>query len=106
MYSFTWTCYPLNVVGACGGSYCLYLLSQFIKEKMNIIAKVLAVLGLWSLAIMCFHYIEITCRLGNHVLALFPISFPLWAKECFRYIFTIGVAGISVNIPIIKKIFI
>lgn len=106
MYSYTWHCYPLNMLGACGGSYCLYLFSRLIKENIHFLAKALAVIGVWSLAIMCFHYIEITCRLGNHVIALFPISLPLWVKECFRYIFTIGLAGVSVNIPIFKKLFI
>lgn len=106
MYSFTWTCYPVNVLGACGGSYCLYLISKFIKDKIKILANIFAVLGTWSLAIMCFHYIEMNCRLGNHVLAFFPMAFPLWAKEFFRYILTIGLAGVSVKIPKFKKLFI
>ena len=106
MYSFTWHCYPLNVLGACGGSYCLYLFCRFIKDKINFLAKALAILGIWSLAIMCFHYIEIMCRLGNHVLALVPVSFPMWFKETFRYILTIGLAGIAVNIPKFKKLFV
>ena len=104
MYEMEWSCYPLDLLGACGGSYCLYQLSKLVS-KSKLSSKVLATLGLWSLAVMCFHNIEIDCHLGEHVLALFPFVLPVWGKYIFRYVLTIALAAIAVKTPIIKKVF-
>lgn len=105
MYDIEWGCYPLDVLGACGGTYCLYLISRLIKDYAKPLAGLLAVLGIWSLAIMCFHNIELDCHLGNHLMALFPFDFPVWGKYVFRYLLTIALAGIAIKLPITKKIF-
>lgn len=105
MYEMVWGCYPLDFLGALGGTYCLYIVSRAISKNITFLARPLAILGIWSLAIMCFHNLEIDCHLGNHVMALFPFSFPVWGKYVFRYILTIALAAIAVHVPGIKKIF-
>lgn len=106
MYSFTWQCYPLDVLGACGGTYCLYLVCRFVGQKFKCTSKVFSTLGLWSLAIMCMHCFEMAAHLNNHVLALIPVVLPVWVKYVFRYVLTIGMAAVLVNIPKVKKLFI
>lgn len=106
MYSFTWQCYPLDVLGACGGTYCLYMVCRFVGQKFKCTSKVFATLGLWSLAIMCVHCFEMAAHLNNHVLALMPVALPIWAKSVFRYVITIGLAAALVNTPKVKKLFI
>lgn len=105
MYEMEWGCYPLDFLGALGGSYCLFLFSRAINRNLVFLAKPLSILGVWSLAIMCFHNLEINCHLGNHAMALFPFTFPVWGKYLFRYILTIAMAAIAIHTPGIKKIF-
>ncbi len=105
MYDFEWGCFPLDFLGACGGTFCVLLLSRLICSKTAPAARLFATLGIWSLAIMCFHDIETHCHIGNHVMALIPVSFPVWTKYLFRYVLTIAVAAIAVRLPLIKKVF-
>ena len=105
MYEMEWDCYPVDFLGACGGTYCLYLLSKLLS-KLHFLPKVLAILGIWSLAIMCFHDLELNCHLGNHFMALFPFEFPVWGKYVFRYLLTIAMAAVAVNTPVVKKVFV
>ena len=106
MYDFIWGCYPLDVLGACGGTLFLYWISKMLDRYLNLTPNVLSVLGIWSLAIMCFHHLEMDCHLGNHVMALFPVMLPLFGRFFFRFLLTVGLAGIAVNLPVIKKIFV
>lgn len=104
MYDMEWDCYPIDFLGACGGTYCLFIFSRLFS-KLKILPKVLSILGTWSLAIMCFHDLEMYCHLGNHVMALFPFEFPIWGKFVFRYLLTIAMAAIAVKTPVLKKVF-
>lgn len=106
MYGFIWTCYPLDVLGAIGGTFCMYHLCKLLDNYCNIIAKGFSILGTISLAIMCFHDIEINCHLGNHVMALFPVILPVWGKYVFRYLLTIVMAAISIKIPVLNRVFV
>ena len=106
MYDMDWGCYPLDFLGACGGTFVLYFISKFLGQYLRILPRVLALLGLWSLAIMCFHNLEIDCHLGNHVMALFPFTLPVWGKYVFRYLLTIAMAAVAVKTPVLKRVFV
>lgn len=105
MFEMNWTCYPVNVIGACGGTYCLYVISKGIDKYTGVFGKVLAVLGLWSLAIMCAHCFEMASHLGNHVMGITPFDYPVWAKYTVRYVVTIALAAALYYFPLTKKIF-
>jgi fucose 4-O-acetylase-like acetyltransferase len=105
MYSFLWKCWPFDVLGACGGTYCVYLLSKVLKRCLKMIPQVFAYLGVVSLAIMCVHHFEMTSNMGNHVLALFFDDIPGWVSYVWRYVFTILVAIALTRIPFVKKFF-
>lgn len=106
MYSFTWKFYPLDVLGACGGTYCVYLLSVGVKKYLKITSKVLSALGVWSLAIMCVHCFEMYAHLGNHVKALVGFEFGEWSMFAWRMVLTLGLAIMLVHIPKVKKLFV
>ena len=106
MYTFTWKCYPLDVLGACGGTYCLYLLSLVIKKYMRITSKVLAALGVWSLAIMCVHCFEINAHLGSRLWALTGVEVGQWPMFAWRLVLTLGLAILLVHIPKVKNLFV
>lgn len=106
MYDMDWGCYPLDFLGACGGTVVLYFISKFLGQHLRILPRILALLGIWSLAIMCFHNLEMSCHLSNHVMALFPFTLPVWGKFVFRYLLTIAMAAVAVNTPVLKRIFV
>ena len=105
MYSFTWKIYPLDVLGALGGTYCVYLLSKLLKNRLKILSKALAYLGVISLAIMCVHHFEMSSNMGNHVLALLGVDFPMWFRYVWRYVFTVLMAVALMKLPVTRKIF-
>ena len=106
MYDFEWDCYPLDFLGACGGTYCLYLVSKLLGKYLKVLPRALAILGIWSLAILCFHDLETHCHWGNHVMAFFPVELPVWGKYAFRYFLTVAMAAVAVNTPVLKKVFV
>ena len=106
MYTFTWKCYPLDVLGACGGTYCVYLLSLGIKKYLKITTKTLSALGFWSLAIMCVHCFEINAHLGSRLWALTRVEVGQWPMFVWRLVLTLGLAVLLVHIPKAKNLFV
>ena len=106
MYGFIWKCFPLDVLGALGGTFCLYGISIVLDRYIDPLATLFSFIGILSLAIMCFHDIEINSRLTNHLLAFSPFPVPLWGKYVVRYILPIVLGAIAVRTPILKKVFI
>lgn len=105
MYSFTWECFPLDVFGAYGGTYCIYQVAKWMGARLEYTSRALSFLGIASLAIMCVHCFEMASHLGNHMLALTGFLFPNWAIYFWRYVLTIGLAILIMNIPGVKRIF-
>jgi len=105
MYSFLWPCWPVNVLGACGGTYVLYFFSKFLATRTKYVSGLFAYLGMISLAIMCMHGFEIDAHLGSHLCALFGLDLSVWAMYVWRYLLTIALAIALVHIPKIKNIF-
>ncbi|MBO7618489.1 MAG: hypothetical protein J6T22_14980 [Bacteroidales bacterium] len=106
MYTFTWKCYPLDVMGAYGGTYCVYRLSKWMGRYLKSVSKVFAYLGLISLAIMCVHCFEIASHLGNRTQTLAGIEWPDWISYLWRYVLTIGLAIVLVHLPKVKRVFV
>lgn len=106
MYTFTWLCYPLDVLGAYGGTYCVYWVSRWIGKNLKHLSKVFAYLGLISLSIMCVHCFEIASHLGNRSITRVGNDFPDWVLFAWRYALTLGLAIALVHIPKIKKLFV
>lgn len=67
-------CYPLNVAGACGGVYAVYLLSRLLMRRLAAAASAMAWVGRCSLAVMCLHLIDLRSPLYGIV------SLPVGAR--------------------------
>ena len=107
MYSYTYGFWPLDVVGACGGTYCLYLVCHRIARYPSaFLTRALAYIGIISLAIMCVHCFEIESHLGNHLRASLGINLSTGWLYLWRYALTIALAVGLVHIPKVKKLFI
>lgn len=109
MYDYIFDCYPLDVIGACGGTLCVYFLSRLINrcgESMRWIPNTFEYLGQISLTVVCVHSFEISTHLGSHIVALTPWApLPLWALYIVRYALTILLAIAVVHTPYLKKVF-
>ncbi len=106
MYTFTWKCYPLDVLGAYGGTYCVYWVSKWMSTYLKPVSKVFAYLGLLSLAIMCVHCFEMDSHLGNHIRSAVGIEMQIWVFYVWRYVLTILLAIVLVHIPKVKNLFV
>ena len=106
MYTFTWGCYPLDILGAYGGTYCVYWLSKWMGTYFKHLPRFFAFLGTISLAIMCAHCFEIDSHLGTHTLSWAGGGFPDWLVFVWRYALTIGLAIVLVHIPRVKSFFV
>lgn len=106
MYTFTWKCYPLDVFGAYGGTYCIYWVSKWMGKYLKPISDVFAYLGLISMAIMCVHCFELVSHLGNHIRVAVGMGMQDWALCVWRFVLTIGLAIVLVHIPKVKSFFV
>lgn len=105
MYEYRWDFYPLNLLGALGGTYALYAISLFINKKLKYTAKVLSYLGFISLAIVCFHNLELDTNLRSRLLAFIPIQPSYEFKVMFSYIITIIMAVGATKLPVLRNIY-
>ena len=111
MYEYRWGCYPLDVLGACGGTYCLYVLSKWLTKAkdikgISVFPQLFAYLGTISLAIMCVHCFEIDSHLGNHIRVALGWDMSLYPLYVWRYALTIILAIILTKIPKVKSLFV
>ena len=99
-------CYPLDMLGAVGGTWAFFHVSRWISIHLTSIARALAVLGLYSLAIYCWHSIDITASIFRQLLRLagLPDTFVV-IEYCLRYAATLMVAFVSIRLPFFKKVF-
>ena len=93
--------FPIDVLGACGGTIFIYYLSKYI-EKIQCLAHVMAEIGILSMAILCFHtmftFLVIEC----------PLFFdrPYYVACFMSNILPILCAIIVVQNKVLKSIFI
>ena len=94
--------YPVDILGACGGTAFIYWISKYCaKTKLN---TVFIWLGVNSLVILCFHLIELNCKLCGHLhipdvfYYQFPVKFVfcvLMTWLCYKFKFTRSVFGLK-----------
>ena len=106
MVYLSFGCYPLDVLGAIGGTWVFYHISRWISENTTYLTRILAVLGLYSLAIYCWHSIDITVNLFRQLFRLAGLPESAVVTEyVLRYSATLAVAYLSIKLPILKKVF-
>lgn len=105
MYGYNWGIWPLSIAGACGGTWLVYLLSRVCADHTRWISKGLSLLGVYSLAIVCFHDFETTTHMGNHLRVLLGLDFSMVEMYLWRYALTLLLAIAAMNIPGVKRLF-
>jgi len=105
MFGYDWGIYPLTLVGACGGTWLLYALCRLCAKHLPAVGKVLAWLGMASLAIMCMHDFETTTHMGNHLRVLLGLEFSMEVMYLWRYAITFALAVACLYLPGVKRLF-
>ena len=106
MVYLSFGCYPLDILGAVGGTWMFFHISRWIANHIASVARVLAILGLNSLAIYCWPSIDITASIFRQLLRIAGLPDNMVVVEyCLRYTATLLVAFISIKLPFFKKVF-
>lgn len=91
--------YPINIVGACGGTYVIWLISDWISKYENKFTSVLVWTGRNSMTILCLHLLDLDIPIRGllHIPHMMQIPFVI-------VIYLIGTYLLS-KIPVTKKVF-
>lgn len=96
IYSF----YPLDVLGACGGTVLIYLFSRFLCKYQTKTVRILEWIGQMSMVVFCMHYvtqiIDPNTRIETH-------DWKIWLIIDFAFIFPL--VYLCTKISFTKKIF-
>ncbi len=107
--------YPLSFIGACGGTYAVYLLCKRITKihkflnSINIkqhtlnIPSPLAWCGIYSLPVLCMHDIELYSGIMYSLICRFPLVDYMFGWG--EIVIAIILAIIVINVPFLKKIY-
>lgn len=98
----------IDVIGAICGSYIILLLSKLIEKKSHITAKALTFYGRNTLAILCFHLIDLDTfhwRTLMRILKVTNTPYEDYVLLLFHIIWATSAAIIASKIPVIKNIF-
>ena len=105
IYGYDWGIYPLTLLGACGGTWLFYQLCRLCAVHLPALGRVLAWIGVCSLAIMCMHDLESTIHLGNHLRVALGLQFSTIGMYAWRYAITIAMGVACMYLPVVKKLF-
>lgn len=100
--------YPLSFIGACGGTYVIYLLCKAwgkvilnIKHQASNIVTPLSWCGVYSLPILCMHTLEMHSDIYYSLICRFPIV----CERVWGGVFAILFAYIIIKLPILKDVY-
>lgn len=75
--------YPIDILGACGGTLCFYKIAKYIS-KIRWLVNIFIWLGMNTLSILCFHAIPINNNIFVHlginnifIIVIIKMSFPI-----------------------------
>ena len=104
--------YPLSFVGACGGTYAVYLLCTGISQLHKYVSTLdiahllhmqspLAWCGMYSLPILCMHDLEMYSDIYNSIM----IRLPFDIGRVWGGILAIGLAYLITKLPLLKEVY-
>ena len=92
--------YPLNILGACGGTYFIWLLSRWMSKFQTLIVSFIVWVGRNSLTFLCIHLLDLDIYVRSSILHI-PSS--MWIP----YVLLLCIVGTYLlsKIPITKNVF-
>lgn len=95
---------PIDILGACGGTYVVYVLSKGII-KLPLISDVLSWIGKNSLALLCFHLIEMNTGVLSLALRLLGITTSIPFIILARFSFVLLLGYVCSFIPLTRRVY-
>ena len=95
---------PLDVMGACGGTLCMWWLSKQIA-RVKWLTKPLSWCGVFSLVILCFHNFEWFSAIVYSIDAHLPITIDGNGMVVFRYLLTFVLALAAIKLPYVRSVY-
>ena len=96
--------YPLDVIGACGGTLFVWWISSQIK-KINLLSKPIVWIGVLSLVVLCFHNFEWFSAIPYSIVCHLPFNFLGDWMVLFRFVFTILLVFVVVKTPFVREMY-
>ncbi len=96
--------YPLDVIGACGGTLFIWWISGRIK-KINFLSKPFAWVGVLSLVVLCFHNFEWFSAIPYSIVCHLPFDILGNWMVLFRFVFTILLVFVVVKTPLVREMY-
>lgn len=104
MYGCYYQCFPLDVLGACGGTLCVWWLSrQLAKAKW--LCMPLIWCGIYSLVILCFHTFVGYSSIAYSIVIHSPFELEGNAMVVFSYVLVFCMTFVVIKIPYIRKVY-
>lgn len=71
--------YPINVIGACGGTYTIWLISDFLSKSGKWFLSFILWIGRNSMTFLCIHLIDLDCPTKSlfHIPNIFAIPYDI-----------------------------
>jgi len=96
--------YPLDILGACGGTLCVYYLSKQVRAVKRLATPV-SWLGLNSLVILCFHDFEWFSSIAYSIKCRLPFEIQGDVMYLFRILLLSIMVGLTIRMPVARKLF-
>ena len=93
--------YPLDVLGACGGTIVIWYISRFIEKHTKITSQCLIWIGQGSLAVLCIHTLQKNCYVLEHI----PLPNTWYVQLPLEVLITVGLTWICSKILFTRKVF-
>lgn len=100
-----YACWPLDVVGAIGGVYVIFFLSQQIALHISFLSRAFAWCGRYSLLILCIHVLELNTAVFTIFYQTIHVDVNLMLMLFTRIIFVILLTMMAKRFFICQKVF-
>ena len=100
----TYHLYPLDVLGACGGTLFVWWLSSKVT-KIGAISRVFAWFGVNSLLVLCFHDFEWFSSISYSVTAHVPFDVPGDWMILLRFSLTLVLVLLALYMPFVRDVY-
>lgn len=104
LYSSTYKCWPIDVLGACGAVWLLKICCSWIA-KVRYVSSIFALIGHCTLPILCAHAIDLATHAYNNILIHTHIDMNDTQIVVFRIVMAIAGGVFLAYCPYVKKIF-
>ena len=96
----------IDFIGACAGVYICYVISRYVEDKTIIVKRILVKAGYYSFVIYSFHAIEYVFPDWHQIVSFSDGSIIRpFVILLFRLMFVWSAVMITINIPVIKRLF-